>query len=72
MAFSDPDNPLAAEIRQEAGEAYFAGRRMMVAALEALRVFDRATAPSPHDGDQVARRSELLEDAGERVHFVLI
>ena len=72
MAFIDPDNPLAAEILKEAGEAYFAGCREMVASLEALRAFDRVDAPSPHDGEQVTRRSQLLDDAAERVHFVLI
>jgi hypothetical protein len=71
MAFIDPDNPLAAEILQEAGEAYFSGCRTMVASLEALRAFD-LVAPSAHDGEQVTRRSQLLDDAAERVHFVLI
>jgi hypothetical protein len=72
MAFIDPDNPLAAEVLQEAGEAYFSGCRKMVASLEALRAFDRVSAPPAHEGDQVTRRSELLDDAAERVHFVLI
>jgi hypothetical protein len=72
MAFIDPDNPLAAEILQEAGEAYFSGCRKMVASLEALRAFDRMVAPSAHHGEQVTRRSQLLDDAAERVHFVLI
>jgi hypothetical protein len=63
MAFIDPENPLAAEILKEAGEAYFAECKKMVASLEALRDFH---------GEQVARRSELLDDAAERVHFVLI
>ena len=72
MAFIDPDNPLAAEILQEAGEAYFSGCKKMVASLEALRAFDSVAAPSVHDGAQVTRRSQLLDDAAERVHFVLI
>ncbi|MEW6305008.1 MAG: hypothetical protein AB1705_16150 [Verrucomicrobiota bacterium] len=72
MAFIDPDNPLAAEILQEATEAYFAGCRKMVAALEALRTFDREVAPPAQDGERVTRRSQLLDDAAERVHFVLI
>jgi len=71
MAFIDPDNPLAAEILQEAGEAYFSGCKKMVASLEALRAFDRVAAPSVH-GEQVTRRSQLLDDAAERVHLVLI
>ena len=72
MAFIDPDNPLAAEILHEAGAAYFAGCKKMVASLEALRAFDSVTALSVHDGEQVTRRSQLLDDAAERVHFVLI
>ena len=72
MAFIDPDNPLAAEILQEAGEVYFSGCTKMVASLEALRTFDRVVAPSAHDDEQVTRRSRLLDDAAERVHFVLI
>jgi hypothetical protein len=70
--FIDPDNPLAAEILRETGEAYFSGCRKMVASLEALRAFERVVAPSAPDGEQVTRRSQLLEDAAERVHFVLI
>jgi hypothetical protein len=72
MAFIDSDNPLAAEILQEAAEAYFAACRKMVASLEALRTFDRAAALSAQDDEQVTRRSQLLDDAAERVHFVLI
>jgi hypothetical protein len=72
MAFLDSDNPLAAEILQEAAEAYFAACRKMVASLEALRTFDRAVALSSQDGEQITRRSQLLDDAAERVHFVLI
>jgi len=72
MAFIDPDNPLGAEILQEAAEAYFSGCRKMVASLEALRAFDHVASPLAHDGEQITRRSQLLDDAAERVHFVLI
>lgn len=72
MAFIDPDNPLAAEILQEAGEAYFSACRMMVTSLEALRAFDGVVARPAHDSERDARRSQLLDDAAERVHFVLI
>ena len=70
--FIDPDNPLAAEILQEAGEAYFAGCKRMVASLEALRAFDRAVGSSALDDEQVRRRTQLLDEAAERVHFVVI
>ena len=72
MAFIDPDNPLAGEILQEAAEAYFAACRKMVDCLEALRAFDRAVAPSTQNDEQVTRRSQLVDDAAERVHSVLI
>ena len=72
MVFIDPDNPLAVEILQESGEAYFAACRKMVDSLEALRAFDGAVARSVPDAEQIARRSELLDNAAERVHFVLI
>src|SRR5258706_6291453 len=68
----DPDNPLAVEILQEMAAAYFAGCRKMVDSLEALKAFDRAFASSTLDDEQITRRSELLEDAGERVYFVVI
>jgi hypothetical protein len=68
--FIDPDNPLAAEILKEAGEAYFAGCRKMVASLEALSAFDSCGCSV--GGEQVTRRSQLLDDAAEQVHFVLI
>jgi hypothetical protein len=42
MAFVDPENPLSAEILQEAAESYFAACRKMVVALEELKSFDRA------------------------------
>jgi hypothetical protein len=70
--FIDPDNPLAAEILQEAGEAYFTGCRKMVASLEALSAFNRAVGSSAQDEDQVRRRTQLLDEAAERVHFVVI
>lgn len=72
MAFIDPDNPMAAEILQEAGKAYFLGCRKMVASLEALSAFDGVVAPAASDGEQLKRRSQLLDEAAERVHFVLI
>ncbi len=70
--FIDPDNPLAAEILQEVGEVYFSACRKMVSSLEALRAFDSAVAPAIRDDELVTRRSQLLDDAAERVHFVLI
>ena len=68
----DPDNPLAVEIQQEMAAAYFAACRKMVDSLEALKAFDRAVASSTLDNEQITRRYELLEDAGERVYFVVI
>ena len=68
----DPDNPLAVEIRQEMAEAYFAACKKMVNSLEALKTFDRAVASLPRDNEQITRRSDLLEDAAELVHFVVI
>jgi hypothetical protein len=72
MVLVNLDNPLAAEILQESAEAYFAACRKMADSLEALRAFDRAIPSLVLDDQQVARRSELLEKAAERVHFVLI
>jgi len=72
MPLDDPDNPLAIEIRQEMAEAYFLACRKMVDSLEALKAFDRAGASSTRESEQITRRSELLEDAAERVHFVVI
>jgi len=65
----DPDNPLAVEIRQEMAAAYFAACRKMVASLEALKAF---AVVSSLDNEQILHRSELLEDAAERVYFVVI
>src|SRR5688572_17321145 len=70
--FIDPDNPLAAEILHEAGVAYFAGCKSMVAALDALSAFDRAVGSSAQSDEQVRRRIQLLDEAAERVHFVVI
>ncbi len=70
--FIDPDNPLATEILREVGEAYFAGCKKMVASLEALSAFDRAVGSSAQDDKQVRRRTQLLDEAAERVHFVVI
>ena len=72
MPLDDPDNPLAIEIQQETAAAYFAACRKMVDSLEALKAFDRVLASSILDHEQIARRSELLEDAAERVYFVII
>jgi hypothetical protein len=70
--FIDPDNPLAAEILHEAGAAYFAGCKRMVAALDTLSAFDRAVGSSVQDDEQVRRRTQLLDEAAEHVHFVVI
>ena len=72
MAFIDSDNPLAAEILQEAAEAYFAACTRMVDAIEALKAFDRVVAASTQRSTRVERRARLLDEAAERVHFVLI
>lgn len=72
LSLRDPDNPLAVEIQQEMAAAYFAACRKMVDSLEALKAFDRAAASSTLAGEQITRRSELLDDAAERVLFVLI
>ena len=53
-------------------EAYFAACGKMVDSLEALKTFDRAVTSPTLDRQQLARRSELLEDAVERVYFVVI
>jgi hypothetical protein len=72
MPLDDPDNPLALEIRQEAAAAYFAACRKMVDSLEALKAFDRAIASSARKKGEMTRRSDLLEEAAERVYFVVI
>ena len=68
----DSDNPLAIEIRQEMAAAYFAACKKMVASLEALQAFERAVGLATRDKAQIARRSGLLEEAAERVHFVVV
>ena len=68
----DPDNPLAVELRQEMAEAYFAACRKMVEALEALKAFDNAAASTTPDRNQLRRRAGLVEQAAERVYFVVI
>ncbi|MBI3868259.1 MAG: hypothetical protein HY299_06970 [Verrucomicrobia bacterium] len=70
--FIDPDNPLAAEILQEAGAVYFSACKKMVSSLEALRAFDGAVGPEARDDERVARRSQLLDEAAERVYFVIV
>ena len=70
--FIDPENSLAVEILKEAADVYFAGCRKMVESLEALRSFESAVPSSLQHGEQVERRSQLLDDAAERVHYVLI
>jgi hypothetical protein len=72
MPLNDPDNPLAVEIRQEMAETYFAACRKMVDSLEALKGFDSAVGSAAGDEQRMERRSELLENAAERVLFVLI
>src|SRR5687768_7740638 len=72
MHLDDPDNPLAVEIRLEAAAAYFAACKKMVAALEALKGFEREVGALVADEKQLRRRSELFEDAVERVYSVVI
>jgi hypothetical protein len=72
MDLDSDNNPLAIEIRQEMAAAYFAACKKMVASLDALQAFDRAVGPAIRDKARIARRSELLEEAAERVHFVVI
>ena len=72
MSLDDLDNPLAVEIRQEMAATYFAACRKMVDSLEALKAFDEDTVSSTLDSKQSARRTQLLEEAAERVYFVVI
>jgi len=72
MTSDDRANPLAVELKQETANAYFIACKKMVDSLEALERFDRTLASSTLDQSQIARRSELLEDAAERVFYVLI
>ena len=70
--FIDPDNQLAAEILREAGEAYFSACKKMASSLEALRAFDSAAVAAAPDHERITHRARLLDDAAERVYFVLI
>jgi hypothetical protein len=70
MSSIDPDNPLAVEIQQEKAQAYFAACRKMVDCLEALKAFDDHR--TPRDDRQPGPGVELVEEAAERVHSVLI
>jgi hypothetical protein len=72
VPLADPDNPLAIEILQEAAVSYFAACRKMVDALEALKAFDREAASSTEDRARITRRPEIVDEAIERVYFVLI
>src|SRR5688500_19077953 len=72
MPLDDSDNPLAVEIRQEMASAYFAACKKMVDSLEALKAFDQALAWSMPDNEPITRWSQLLDEAAERVQFVLI
>ena len=72
MPLFDPDNPLAVEIQQEMAASYFAACKKMVDALEALKAFDHAVASATWDNEHTTRKTDLLEEAAERVHFVVI
>jgi hypothetical protein len=67
----DRDNPLAAEIQQEIAQHYFAACKKMVQALEALKEFDNSFDSSSPEM-KASRRSALLEEARERVYFLVI
>lgn len=72
MPLDDPNNPLALEVRHEMAGAYFAACTKMLHALEVLKAFDEVVGSRSLDNHQIARRSELLEHAVERVHYVVI
>ena len=72
MALAEPDNPLAVELKQETAQAYFAACKRMVESIEALEAFDRALGSSPRDHAQTKRRAQLIEEAAERVFYVVI
>jgi hypothetical protein len=72
MRLPDRENPLAVEFLQEMANSYFAACRKMVDALEALKAFNRALASRAQGVEQTNRRVELVEDAAEKVFFVLI
>jgi hypothetical protein len=71
-ALDERANPLTVELKQETASAYFAACKKMVDSLEMLEAFDRTIASSTLDQARIARRSELLENAAERVFYVLI
>ena len=66
------DNPLAAELRQEMAQAYFASCKKMVAALDALKKFDHEISKPEQNPNHSHHRADLLQAAGERVYFVII
>lgn len=68
----DPDNPLAAEIRREMASAYFTACRKMVDSLEALKAFDQNVVAGSLDQRKATERAELVDEARERVYFVVI
>jgi hypothetical protein len=63
---------VALEIQQEMAASYFAGCRRMVDSLEAIKAFDRSHTSAKRTSEESARRSALVDEAGERVHFVII
>ena len=71
MSSTDSDNPLAVEIQQEKAQAYFAACRKMVDCLEALKSFDH-TQRTTRDDKEAALRAQIVEEAAEKVYFVLI
>ena len=72
MRFDDFDNPLALEIKQEIASSYFTACQKMVNALEALKAFDLSRDRYSSQSQAMTRRVELLENAAERVYFVII
>ena len=72
MRFSDLDPSLAVELKQEMAARYFAESKKMVDSLNALKDFDRTHPSATLTQKQISRRFELVELAGERVHFLII
>jgi hypothetical protein len=72
MPSPDWDNPLAAEILQETATSYFAACKKMVAALDALKAFDAAATAQTQCRDRLPRRSELVDDAAQKVFAVVV
>lgn len=72
MAFIDPDSPLAAEILLESASSYFTACKKMVRTLDALKAFDLAAAGKNLSAAKARHREELLDDAAERVYFVIV